>query len=214
LARPREFEIETALDQAMDVFWRKGYDGACLPDLLKAMGIARGSFYKAFADKRSVYLAALERYRLHAVEPAARALSNANEPGLHRIAGLLRLASAPAAQGDRRGCFLCNAAVDQAPEDANVQAKLQAMSAALELGLVEALRDTPAFARAAADLRQLEASRLSALYVGLRVMARAGRPAAELDAVIDQTLATLSHPLYERNSVNPAQFRANEPRPG
>ena len=42
MARPREFEIEDALQDAMNVFWEKGYDGASMPDLLTGMGIARG----------------------------------------------------------------------------------------------------------------------------------------------------------------------------
>ena len=62
MARPREFDIDEALERAMDVFWTKGYDGASLQDLLEAMNIARGSLYKAFQDKHSVYLAALDRY--------------------------------------------------------------------------------------------------------------------------------------------------------
>ena len=49
MARPREFEIDDALQDAMAVFWRKGYDGASLPDLLDGMGIARGSLYKALS---------------------------------------------------------------------------------------------------------------------------------------------------------------------
>ena len=62
MARPREFDIDQALERAMNVFWTKGYEGASLQDLLDAMNIARGSLYKAFEDKHSVYLAALDRY--------------------------------------------------------------------------------------------------------------------------------------------------------
>jgi TetR/AcrR family transcriptional repressor of nem operon len=48
MARPREFDIDEALERAMNVFWSKGYEGASLQDLLDAMNIARGSLYKAF----------------------------------------------------------------------------------------------------------------------------------------------------------------------
>ena len=59
MGRPREFDVDKALDRAMGVFWQKGYEGASLQDLLHAMEIARGSLYKAFEDKHSIYLAPL-----------------------------------------------------------------------------------------------------------------------------------------------------------
>src|SRR5581483_7587401 len=68
MARPREFDIDEALERAMAVFWAKGYEGASLQDLLKAMRIARGSLYKAFHDKRHIYLAALDHYDRTVVE--------------------------------------------------------------------------------------------------------------------------------------------------
>ena len=60
--RPRTFCQKAALDAAVRVFWAKGYDGASLDDLTSAMGIGRPSLYAAFGDKRSLFLAALERY--------------------------------------------------------------------------------------------------------------------------------------------------------
>ncbi len=60
--RPRSFDLEKALDAAMLVFWRKGYEGACLSDLTKAMGINRPSLYAAFGDKETLFRKALDRY--------------------------------------------------------------------------------------------------------------------------------------------------------
>lgn len=62
LGRPREFDTGEALARAMEVFWRKGYEGASLTDLTKAMGITRPSLYAAFGNKESLFLAALDRY--------------------------------------------------------------------------------------------------------------------------------------------------------
>ena len=59
MARPREFDTTTALNGAMNEFWTKGYDGASLPDLLEGMGITRGSLYKAFTDKKTLFLPTL-----------------------------------------------------------------------------------------------------------------------------------------------------------
>src|SRR5690349_10149725 len=60
--RPRAFDIDDALERAMEVFWRKGYEGASLPDLTKAMGINRPSMYAAFGNKEALFRLALDRY--------------------------------------------------------------------------------------------------------------------------------------------------------
>ena len=60
--RPREFDMDKALDGALRVFWLKGYDGASLSDLTKAMRINRPSMYAAFGNKEQLYCKTLERY--------------------------------------------------------------------------------------------------------------------------------------------------------
>jgi AcrR family transcriptional regulator len=60
--RPRSFNEDAALEKAMHVFWRKGYDAAALSDLTKAMGINPPSLYAAFGNKESLFLKVLERY--------------------------------------------------------------------------------------------------------------------------------------------------------
>lgn len=62
MARTREFDIDQAVDRAMDLFWRRGYAETSLQDLLKELSIGSGSFYAAFGSKEQLYLRALERY--------------------------------------------------------------------------------------------------------------------------------------------------------
>jgi AcrR family transcriptional regulator len=61
--RPRAFNIDIALDQALLLFWRKGYLGTSLTDLTEAMGINRPSLYAAFGNKETLFRKALDRYR-------------------------------------------------------------------------------------------------------------------------------------------------------
>src|ERR1700712_3712989 len=60
--RPRTFELEDALDYAITVFWRQGYEGTSLEDLTEAMGISRPSLYAAFGNKEETFKRAVERY--------------------------------------------------------------------------------------------------------------------------------------------------------
>src|ERR1700674_5103645 len=61
--RPRSFDREAALERAMEVFWRQGFEGSSLHDLTEAMGINPPSLYAAFGDKEHLFLEAVERYQ-------------------------------------------------------------------------------------------------------------------------------------------------------
>lgn len=190
MARPREFDIDQALEHAMNVFWAKGYEGASLQDLLDAMKIARGSLYKAFTDKRSIYLAALDRYDQTVVQ---RGIDILRDPKLGDGATRIRLLledvrTAVVERNDRRGCFLCNAAVDQASLDPVIQAKVIAMMKRLERAINSALKESKPAGRWSSKRRAQAALALNNASMGLRVLARSGYSPAELDAVIEANL--------------------------
>ena len=62
LGRPRAFDRDQALERALDLFWRNGYEGASLSDLTEAMGINPPSLYAAFGNKEELFCKALDRY--------------------------------------------------------------------------------------------------------------------------------------------------------
>jgi AcrR family transcriptional regulator len=63
MGRPREFDIEKALDTAGELFWRKGYEGTSLSDLTGAIGITPPSFYFAFKSKEALFKQLVDRYQ-------------------------------------------------------------------------------------------------------------------------------------------------------
>src|ERR1700761_1859071 len=75
--RPREFDMDEALDRAIRVFCEQGYNATSIGDLIDAMGLASGSIYKAFHDKRAVFLAALDRHVLLRKEQIAAGAGSA-----------------------------------------------------------------------------------------------------------------------------------------
>ncbi len=63
MGRPREFDVDDALQAALRVFWKKGFEGASLTDLTEAMGITRPSLYAAYGNKQQLFVKALDRFQ-------------------------------------------------------------------------------------------------------------------------------------------------------
>src|SRR5258708_20268255 len=60
--RTRQFDVDEALDRALQVFWARGYEGATLPELTRAMGINRPSLYAGFGNKQQLFRQAINPY--------------------------------------------------------------------------------------------------------------------------------------------------------
>src|SRR5207244_857570 len=99
VGRPRAFDVDQALDRALKVFWRKGYEGAALADLTRAMGINRPSLYAAFGNKEALFRRALDRY---AEGPAGFFLASLAAPTARDAVARLPCGTGDAASGDTR----------------------------------------------------------------------------------------------------------------
>ncbi|KGD86598.1 transcriptional regulator [Rhizobium sp. YS-1r] len=116
--RPREFEIDEALDKAIIVFSERGYHAASISELKKAMGLAAGSLYKAFKDKKAIFLAAFHRYKQVRNALLDEELAN-GESGRDRVFRLLRFyAEASHGEAGRQGCLVVGTAIELAVYDA------------------------------------------------------------------------------------------------
>lgn len=173
LARPREFDEDIALNGAMDVFWAHGYEGASLPELLEGMGITRGSLYKAYNDKKSLFIKILHRYDEAAVEKAARLLSDPEiEDGLQRIDQLFASILKAVEDNDHRGCLLCSAAAGPAHIDEEIAEAVHELLAKMKSAFETALKQSKHHSTISDEKISQLSDLLLTQYVGLRILSR------------------------------------------
>src|SRR6201984_1623795 len=117
LGRPRAFDPDTALDRAMHVFWAKGYEGASLSNLTRAMRINRPSLYAAFGNKEQLFKKVLDRYMDGPVAWFGKALAapKARDVVEQIFLGTARMAEDPTI---RAGCRMVQGALACGSESA------------------------------------------------------------------------------------------------
>ncbi len=193
MARPREFDTETALESAMQVFWSKGYEAASLNDLTGAMGISKSSFYDTFGSKHELYIDSLDRYRERVAKRGLRARIKSAGGGKAGIVGVFeRLVAEMSGPGERRGCVINKAAVELAADDAQCCSRVPdgfaCMTAAFRDALVEAEERGEIAPRH--DVEAL-AGYLTASLNGILVMAKGNTDQAGLRNVVEVVIGVL-----------------------
>lgn len=190
MGRPREFDPDTALATIMEVFWTKGFEGASMRDLVDATGLKKGSLYAAFGDKRAMYHKALALYDSLWIDKAVSGLRGGGT-ALARIDVFLQAAVGGGPElADRRGCFICNASMDQAPVDPDAAHTIRSSFDRMEVALADAVGELRG--GAVKDAALCEARHLMSVYFGLRVLAKAGADSAVLDDAKRAALAVLA----------------------
>ncbi len=188
----KTYNERDVLDSAMLAFWRHGYEGTSMQDLVDATGINRGSIYAAFTSKRALFLRALRHYDRIYREQHLRRVSEANPPREAILAAFVSAARKPADANRPWGCLLVNSALELSPHDPEVQVLVQQSLRAVEQffrihieagqhsGEINAGIDACATAQA-----------LLGLFLGLRVLTRAEANPGAIDSIVDQARAML-----------------------
>jgi TetR/AcrR family transcriptional repressor of nem operon len=177
MARPLEFDRSKAVNKALVLFWRKGYQASSLADLLSAMGIGRSSFYAAFTDKRTLFLECLDLFAARTVDvvqrarcemPPVDALQHFFERNFIGVPG-----SGVAASASRHwGCMLVNTVLEMAGVDDELAERASRHLGEMQRVFQACLRDAGAKAARAEDL----AAMLMLLNEGIRVSSRRRLP--------------------------------------
>jgi AcrR family transcriptional regulator len=187
--RPREFDVDQALEEALRLFWRKGYEGTTLPDLTRAMGINRPSLYAAFGSKEELFRKALDRYH---EGPAGYSVAALCEPTARAVAERLLFGTIDLVT-DRRnpsGCLTVQAALSCGETAESVRRELIARrvggEAAVRKRFERALAegDLPA-GSSPADLARY----VMAVVYGMAVQAAGGASRAQLRRAAELALS-------------------------
>lgn len=192
MGRVRGFDVDEALDVALELFWQQGYDGTPIQALCRAMDLQPGSIYAAFGSKRDLFVAALRRY-IETVSTEAVDRINGASSGLQGLREYFDHLVDAMVEGKRaRGCLITNSLVEFAARDPELAGMFQLHLARLQTSLAAAL----ARARAEGELRPgagpESAGMLVAVVQGMNVMAKSRPGRRALQDVVDSTLAGLA----------------------
>ena len=190
--RPREFDTQMALDNAIALFSRKGYSASSVADLSKALKLTAGSIYKAFKDKRGLFAAALQRYFTEREERISAALRDAPS-GRARVRVLLReYARLSQGESGRIGCLIVASAVEFGASDLKFAGHVGTLLKARERRLRRFIEQGQADGSIGDHINAGPVARtLMCLMQGMRVLGKTGRNHAEMIEVAEQAMRLL-----------------------
>jgi len=191
MGRPRSFDIDGALDRALQVFWKKGYEGTSLSDLTKAVGVNRPSLYAAFGDKKALFRKALDRYL---TGPAAYTQEALKEPTARAVVerllqGAADLNTAPRNPG---GCLMVQGALVCGDTGDSIRQELVACRAAGEAALRRRFQRAKLEGDLSAAVNPADlAHYVATIGYGMAVQAAGGASRNKLQHVVEMALRML-----------------------
>lgn len=191
--RPREFDLDVALDGAVQVFRERGFQAASLADLCAAMHLATGSLYKAFRGKRAVFLAAFDRYTARRANHVQQAVE-AELLGCDKLRAMLNC-YVEVSLGDegRRGCLVVASAAELSTYDTDMADIVGAALRRVEIQLRDLIRLGQVDASISASIDAESTARTLLCFLqGLRVVGKVGRSRTEMLSATDQAMRLLA----------------------
>ncbi|MET9491031.1 TetR/AcrR family transcriptional regulator [Nocardia sp. NPDC006630] len=193
MARTKEFDPDSVLQRALELFWERGFEATSMTDLVEHLGIGKASLYATFGSKQQLYEAALQRY-MELTDPQIMVELSQPGPVLPAVRGLIERYTRDAGDDGRHcGCLVVNSAVELAAREPGVARLVEASWAYLETTLTSALMR----AKAQGELRPETDPRASARFLlvflqGVRVLERTPGAAARLRDAADVAIAALA----------------------
>lgn len=201
--RPRAYDPDTALAQAMAVFWDAGFAGTSLDDISAGTGMNRPSLYGAFGDKRALYRHALERYR--AMARAALQETLRHDRSLRDVLRAVyerALSLYYSGEHGARGCFLIGTALTEAVLDADIRETLAAGLHEIDDAIEARMRVAQQQGELPHDTDAATLAKLaSAVLHTLAIRSRAGEQRAAVQAILEPALDLICGPGQRAGSA-------------
>jgi TetR/AcrR family transcriptional repressor of nem operon len=184
--------MDEALNKAVRVFSERGYHATSIDDLIAGMEMASGSIYKAFRDKRAVFVAAFDRYKAVRDENLREALSKGTT-GREKIRNAL-VFYGEASQGaeGRQGCLVTGCATELATFDKEISQRIAAALDKSEQMMSDLILQGQSDGSVPAHIDSKATARLMLCLVnGMRLIGKTGRTRAQMAALVDIAMKTL-----------------------
>jgi AcrR family transcriptional regulator len=190
--RPREFDANVALDKAVRLFWRHGYEATSMADLVASLGIGAPSLYAAFGNKAQLFAKALERY---AATFSVTLYDVIGDPSLTTLAAVEKLFDQAARQFSEPdtpgGCFMYSAAAAVSPTSGAIEALLRGKRAEFEARLAERLMQGISRGDMRSSINPVATAKyLNCILQGMSLQARDGARYADLKSIVQRALAS------------------------
>jgi TetR/AcrR family transcriptional repressor of nem operon len=169
----KSFDPEVALEQARDLFWRRGYDGTAISELEAVLGIGRKSLYNTFGSKRRLFLRALVQYTDTVIREICAGLEDPDAGPMENLERVLDRLRQHHGSPDSLGCLLGVAMAQLDAEDTELSQLLRGFLRRLELAFERTIKSAQDEGAAAADANAKDHARqLVALTQGMALMGR------------------------------------------
>ncbi|WP_163859265.1 TetR/AcrR family transcriptional regulator [Paenibacillus elgii] len=191
MSRPREFDVDRALHQSMEMFWMKGFKSTSFEDLTRTTQVKKQSLYCVFEDKRDLFLKALALYREQSIS-VLEELASQEESPLKKLEAIRDAALCRGNETIRRGCLMVNSVLEFGTDDEEVTREIEMMFANVEQILEKIIHSgqEQQFFTTRHTSKEL-AAYLNNAFLGAKIMERSGASREQVDAVLRTSFAML-----------------------
>lgn len=192
MGRSKEFDENTALQKAMELFWEQGYEKTSMSDLVAHMGIHRNSLYGTFGDKHTLYLKAIDRYGEYSTGKLKSESLRAQtaKQAIQYIFDYIIEGN----EDGHWGCFFVNAATEMAPRDKEVEEKTEEAFMQSEHFLAEIIHNGQQSGEFSSDYdAEALAEVLHNTLLGLRVLVRTSASKEKMHRIAEFFLILICH---------------------
>lgn len=193
MARPVEFEYNDVLNNAMEQFWREGFEASSVQKLLDVTGINRGTLYNSFGDKDTFFKACLDHYNKLVAKDLDASLNNADLAPWAAVEKYFDLTVLSVSNKQRNmGCLLVNSFCESINYNKDIQKIVRASFAVVRKALLKCMKDADKAGKLKKGVSAEFAvdTLINTLY-GLRVNSRDGKSVKQLTEVVQFTISSL-----------------------